>query len=111
MLSFSSSQARQASYTAKDVEAIPRDLLERYFEQGNQRFTFRKDLRRSMIFGRNDLTQDAPISRIRGVVHDYRGGARLIPTFHPAFLLRSPEHKREVWEDMKKVLAILAEDD
>ncbi len=57
-------QARQASYTAKDVEAIPRDLLERYFEQGNQRFTFRKDLRRSMIFGRNDLTQDAPISRI-----------------------------------------------
>ena len=57
-------QARQASYTAKDVEAIPRGLLERYFEQGSQRFTFRKDLRRTMIFGRNDLTQDAPISRI-----------------------------------------------
>ena len=56
--------ARQASYSAKDVDAIPRALLERYFEQGDQRFTFRKDLRRSMIFGRNDLTQDAPISRI-----------------------------------------------
>jgi two-component system CheB/CheR fusion protein len=58
------SQARQASYAAKDVESIPAPLLERYFEQGDQRFTFRKDLRRSVIFGRNDLTQDAPISRI-----------------------------------------------
>jgi uracil-DNA glycosylase len=57
------------------------------------------------------LKTDAPISRIRGVVHDYRGGAKLIPTFHPAFLLRNPASKREVWEDMKKVLAILAEDD
>ena len=57
-------QARQASYTAKDVESIPAPLLERYFERGDQRFTFRKDLRRSVIFGRNDLTQDAPISRI-----------------------------------------------
>ena len=57
-------QARQASYSAKAVEAIPAPLLKRYFEQGDQRFTFRKDLRRSVIFGRNDLTQDAPISRI-----------------------------------------------
>jgi two-component system, chemotaxis family, CheB/CheR fusion protein len=57
-------QARQASYTAKDVEAIPPPLVERYFEPGEQRYSFRKDLRRSVIFGRNDLTQDAPISRI-----------------------------------------------
>jgi two-component system, chemotaxis family, CheB/CheR fusion protein len=57
-------QARQASYTAGDVEAIPAPLLERYFEQGDQRYSFRKDLRRTVIFGRNDLTQDAPISRI-----------------------------------------------
>jgi two-component system CheB/CheR fusion protein len=57
-------QARQASYSPKEVEAIPATLLERYFEQGDQRYTFRKDLRRSVIFGRNDLTQDAPISRI-----------------------------------------------
>src|SRR3954451_20640931 len=57
-------QARQASYTAADVEAIPAPLLERYFEQGDQRYSFRKDLRRTVIFGRNDLTQDAPISRI-----------------------------------------------
>ena len=53
-------------------------------------------------------TQD-PISRLRGRVYEYRG-AKLIPTFHPAFLLRSPERKREVWEDMKKVRAILQDD-
>ena len=50
-------------------------------------------------------TQD-PISRLRGRVYDYRG-AKLVPTFHPAFLLRSPERKRDVWEDMKKVRALL----
>ena len=54
------------------------------------------------------LKTDAPISRLRGHVHEFRGGARLIPTFHPAFLLRSPERKRDVWEDMKKVRALLA---
>jgi uracil-DNA glycosylase family 4 len=47
-----------------------------------------------------------PISRLRGHVFQY-GDARLIPTFHPAFLLRSPERKRDVWEDMKKVRALL----
>jgi uracil-DNA glycosylase len=57
------------------------------------------------------LRSDAPISRIRGHVFDYRGGAKLIPTFHPAFLLRSPERKRDVWEDMKKVRAILVDPD
>ena len=51
-------------------------------------------------------TQD-PISRLRGRVFDYRG-AKLVPTFHPAFLLRSPDRKRDVWEDMKKVRALLA---
>lgn len=52
-------------------------------------------------------TQD-PISRLRGRIYDYRG-AKLIPTFHPAFLLRSPDRKRDVWEDMKKVRALLQE--
>ena len=52
-------------------------------------------------------TQD-PISRLRGRVYNYRG-AKLLPTFHPAFLLRSPERKRDVWEDMKKVRALLQE--
>lgn len=55
------------------------------------------------------LKTDAPISRIRGHVFEYRGGAKLIPTFHPAFLLRSPERKRDVWEDMKKARALLNE--
>ena len=52
-------------------------------------------------------TQDS-ISRLRGRTFDYRG-ATLIPTFHPAFLLRSPDRKRDVWEDMKKVRALLQE--
>jgi DNA polymerase len=47
-----------------------------------------------------------PISRLRGRVYDYRG-AKLIPTFHPAYLLRNPSSKREVWEDMKRVRALL----
>ena len=49
-----------------------------------------------------------PISRLRGRVFEYRG-ARLIPTFHPAYLLRNPSSKREVWEDMKLVKRLLAE--
>jgi uracil-DNA glycosylase len=47
-----------------------------------------------------------PISRLRGRVYEYRG-AKLIPTFHPAYLLRNPSSKREVWEDMKVVREIL----
>ncbi len=50
-----------------------------------------------------------PISRLRGRVYDYRG-AKLIPTFHPAYLLRNPSSKREVWEDMKLVRSLLAQD-
>ena len=50
-------------------------------------------------------TQD-PISRLRGRVYDFRG-AKLIPTFHPAYLLRTPSSKREAWEDLKKARAIL----
>jgi DNA polymerase len=47
-----------------------------------------------------------PISRLRGRVFEYRG-AKLIPTFHPAYLLRNPSSKREVWEDMKLVRRLL----
>ena len=53
--------------------------------------------------------EKTPISKARGRVYNFRG-AKLIPTFHPAFLLRSPDRKRDVWEDMKKVRAILRED-
>ena len=47
-----------------------------------------------------------PISRLRGRVYEYRG-AKLIPTFHPAYLLRNPSSKREVWEDMKLAKTLL----
>lgn len=53
------------------------------------------------------LKTDAPISRLRGRVHEFRDGIKLVPTFHPAFLLRSPDRKRDVWEDMKKVKGLL----
>jgi DNA polymerase len=56
------------------------------------------------------LRTNDPISRLRGKVFHY-GDARLIPTFHPAYLLRSPERKREVWEDMKLVRALLRGDE
>jgi uracil-DNA glycosylase len=49
-----------------------------------------------------------PISQLRGRWH-VAHGARVMPTFHPAFLLRSPKHKRDVWEDMQKVRDYLAE--
>ncbi|HWC81744.1 MAG TPA: CheR family methyltransferase [Pseudonocardiaceae bacterium] len=57
-------QARHAIYGEKEVQALTPDLIRRYFEPVSGRFAFRKDLRRSVIFGRNDLVQDAPISRI-----------------------------------------------
>jgi uracil-DNA glycosylase family 4 len=47
-------------------------------------------------------TQES-ISRLRGRFFDY-GGIRVLPTFHPAYLLRNPEKKREVWEDMKVLM-------
>jgi DNA polymerase len=49
-----------------------------------------------------------PITRIRGREYKFRS-AILMPTFHPAYLLRNPSSKREVWEDMKRVRAILSE--
>jgi two-component system CheB/CheR fusion protein len=57
-------QARHATYDEREVRGIPPTMLERYFERQGQAYTFRKDLRRSVIFGRNDLVQDAPISRV-----------------------------------------------
>ena len=56
--------ARAATYDARDVESVPPELLERFFERSDQRYTFRADLRRNVIFGRNNLVHDAPISRL-----------------------------------------------
>ncbi len=46
------------------------------------------------------------ITRLRGSFHE-AGGFKVMPTFHPAYLLRNPGAKKEVWEDMKKVLTYL----
>jgi DNA polymerase len=51
-----------------------------------------------------------PISQMRGEFQDY-DGTPLMPTFNPAYLLRDPTKKREVWEDMKKVRALLNKHD
>ena len=55
------------------------------------------------------LKTKKPISQMRGEFHDYHG-MKLMPTFNPAYLLRDPTKKREVWEDMKKVRALLTTD-
>ena len=52
------------------------------------------------------LRTKKPISQLRGEFHDYEG-IKLMPTFNPAYLLRDPSKKREVWEDMKQVRAFL----
>jgi DNA polymerase len=52
------------------------------------------------------LGTSATISRLRGAFHDLEG-IKVMPTFHPAYLLRNPAAKKEVWEDMKKVMAAL----
>ena len=53
------------------------------------------------------LETSAPISKLRGRFHDY-SGVKVLPTYHPAYLLRNPDRKRDVWEDMKKLMKVLA---
>lgn len=48
------------------------------------------------------LRNETPITQLRGKFYDYHG-IKLMPTFHPAYLLRNPQDKRFVWEDMKKI--------
>jgi DNA polymerase len=52
------------------------------------------------------LRSTTPISRLRGEWHDYHG-IKLMPTLHPAYLLRNPADKRLVWDDIKKVMGEL----
>jgi len=56
--------ARQGRAAAKDLEEVPASLRDKYFEPEGDHFLLRSELRRSIIFGRHDLVQDAPISRI-----------------------------------------------
>jgi DNA polymerase len=52
------------------------------------------------------LAVRTPITRMRGTWHDYQG-IKVMPTFHPAYLLRNPSDKRLVWDDIKKVMSEL----
>ena len=52
------------------------------------------------------LGTERPISRLRGQFEDYQG-IKLMPTFHPAYLLRNPQDKKLVWQDMQKIMADL----
>jgi DNA polymerase len=53
------------------------------------------------------LKTDAKITSLRGRTFDFHG-IKILPTYHPAFLLRNPDRKREVWEDMKQIAEWLA---
>ena len=57
-------EARQAVYNGKDVADVPEPYLEKYSISRGNSYTFSRDLRRCVIFGRHDLIQDAPISPI-----------------------------------------------
>lgn len=57
-------EARLAVYSPEQVKAVPVALREKYFEESNGTFAFKKEMRRAVIFGRHDLLTDAPISRI-----------------------------------------------
>lgn len=55
------------------------------------------------------LETKQPISLLRGKFHDFNGtavtGIQIMPTFHPAYLLRNPPEKKKVWEDLQKIMA------
>jgi uracil-DNA glycosylase family 4 len=55
------------------------------------------------------LNTTEPISKLRGRFYDYQG-IKLLPTYHPAYLLRNPDKKRDVWEDMKMLMKELPDE-
>ncbi|NEC85096.1 CheR family methyltransferase [Streptomyces sp. SID12501] len=57
-------EARSGLYTSRSLEPLPSEIREKYFEQNSAQFSFHPDLRRRVIFGRHDITRDAPISRL-----------------------------------------------
>lgn len=54
------------------------------------------------------LKSEAPISALRGRFHRYQG-IPLMPTYHPAYLLRNPGAKKQVWEDVQEIMKVLRE--
>jgi len=89
--------ARAAQYSIKEIQGVPAPLLSKYFEpNGPNSYVFQKDFRRCVIFGRHDLIQDAPISRIdllscRNVLMYFNTEtqARILDRFHYALTDRS----------------------
>ncbi|HUR94047.1 MAG TPA: CheR family methyltransferase [Gemmatimonadales bacterium] len=88
-------QARHASYGTRIVEDVPQALLERYFDRVEDRHVFSKELRRAVIFGRHDLIQDAPISRVDLLIcrncmmyFNSEAQARILSRFHFALVPR-----------------------
>lgn len=82
-------QARQATYLPKEMEGVTPEYLEQYFERGDRGFVVRKELRRAVIFGRHNLTKDAPISRVdlltcRNTLMYFNGEtqAKILARFH-----------------------------
>jgi len=57
-------EARAGLYTERQTAEVDEELRRKYFEASGSKYSFRRDLRRQVIFGRNDLTRDAPISRV-----------------------------------------------
>jgi two-component system CheB/CheR fusion protein len=82
-------RARLAVYDARAIEDVPPELVPRYFERTDTGFAFRKEFRRQIIYGRHDLIQDAPISRVdllvcRNVLMYFNAEtqARILARFH-----------------------------
>jgi len=85
--------ARHGIYAAAKLDNVPNDLRERYLERIDQRYLVKRDLRRSVVFGRHDVVRDPPISRIdlltsRNTLMDFTPEAQsqILANFH--FALR-----------------------
>jgi len=90
-------EARAGVYSAKSLDALSPQLREQYFEESGGRYAFRPDLRRRVIFGRHDITRDAPISRLDLLVcrntlmyFNAEAQSQIIERFH--FALRPGGH-------------------
>jgi two-component system, chemotaxis family, CheB/CheR fusion protein len=90
-------EARVGLYPARALEPLSAELRDKYFEPTGAQFAFRPDLRRRVIFGRHDITRDAPISRLDLLVcrntlmyFNVETQSRIIDRFH--FALRPGGH-------------------
>jgi two-component system CheB/CheR fusion protein len=90
-------EARAGLYPAKSLDVMSEELRKRYFEANGAQFVLRSDLRRRVIFGRHDITRDAPISRLDLLVcrntlmyFNVEAQSKIIDRFH--FALREGSH-------------------